>query len=110
MPLWALVFLMFAYNTFGEYFSTLSARGGLFLACPEMTAKASQLSYPVTPTRFVRALHQEHIDPLGDTNVSEGRYVPRRTERAFTVRVELLLQTVAAVVTATALGLIRISQ
>lgn len=77
MPLGAVGFFMFAYNIVGENLSTLSARRELFLASPEMTAKASQLPYPVTPTRFVRALHLELVDSLGHAHVPERRYMPR---------------------------------
>lgn len=109
IPFGAFVLFVFAYGVVGENFSTPLASGGFFLAGFEMAPEASQLTYPLTPTTFVGALHLELVDALRHAHVSERRYVSRRTERAPAVDVELLLETVAAVVAAAALGLVRIS-
>lgn len=109
IPLGAIVLFVFAYGVFRESFSAPPTSGGFFLAGLEVAPEASQLAYPLTPTTFVGALHLELVDALRHAHVSERRYVPRRTERAPTVDVELLLETVAAVVTPAALGLVRIS-
>lgn len=108
IPFGTLVLFVFAYGVFGESFSTSLASGGLFLASLEVAPEASQLTYPPTPTTFVGALHLELVDALRHAHVPERRDVPRRTERASTVCVELLLQAVAAVVAAATLGLVRI--
>ena len=101
--------LVFFHEFLGEDFATRPARPRSLRTRREMVAQLLQFAAPFTPAVSVRALDAKFVDASRDADVPERAHLPRGAKGTLSVDFELHLETVTAIVAATAKSLARIA-